>query len=757
MDDKPQHFFLMICSSSTEKECLDKLLFGTVKERAELVKDVKIGDLGLLFNYKTRELIGVFRAVTEYTGVPLDPSAWAPRSYPVQFRVERIGETQRLANGLDILHRVDAKVIASRPVHSTEAPPDGIQIPQEALYPMDGEGVTGEKILLLFRMGLETAAEILSRGRLAAVAAIMGRNMSHNIGSHVLARMSEPVVELRKGEDIKALFKYLQERMDFIAQVSTSMPSWAVDLPWQEIVGYFEGQALLLDNIASFKGLGKSNIQIKYNPDSLCYVSVPNGLVGRHAFFSVMENIIRNSARYGCASGNLVIDISITDHDQDFWRIAIRDSWSRVTADLLDKLNAMLAEPLVESDGRVKSNYWGMKEIKISSAYLRLIGPEKVDKEYEANISGTAPVVGVVERGGGLAFELFLLKPKQALIVCAEMPARGQTGIWRKQGIDFTADLEPLIEQGSVNHKFLAFLWDKGFERGRALPILPDSLQRLPLRIVDINVDDLAEPEQLLETLWCRWLCETNPEYLDRPVIVRGIGSERLRKKLSLAGLEPLSDTDDPWVPGAIVFDHNNLRISELTMLDGSACFHVPFSAGGTFSSLLESDAERLSILKYELRESAAINVAILDSRIWEQGRREIDLPKTRTPLSLADFWARLGVDIIDHAKVIEDFGGFVEGITSNYHFMIVHQGELDETRKHDGDFDAHWSLLRKKVGNIVIDTGRGLPDQAKQQRLRWIQYSLLQNIVVDQARELTSVATAKYNLVQLLFSLRAE
>ena len=66
----------------------------------------------------------------------------------------------------------------------------------------------------------------------SAVSAIMGRNMSHNIGSHVIARyaaVAGNTEEQRKNglergeEDHRTVFlRYLQRRMDFIAEISTS-------------------------------------------------------------------------------------------------------------------------------------------------------------------------------------------------------------------------------------------------------------------------------------------------------------------------------------------------------------------------------------------------------------------------------------------------------------------------------------------------------------------------------------------------------
>lgn len=83
-----------------------------------------------------------------------------------------------------------------------------------------------------------------------AVSAIMGRNMSHNIGSHVLARYSSKAGDdratvVRDRQDHRGdLLSYLQRRMDFIAEVATA------DRP-------FGSQVLSLRNVIERLNYGK--------------------------------------------------------------------------------------------------------------------------------------------------------------------------------------------------------------------------------------------------------------------------------------------------------------------------------------------------------------------------------------------------------------------------------------------------------------------------------------------------------------------
>lgn len=77
--------------------------------------------------------------------------------------------------------------------------------------------------------------------------------------------------------------------------------------------------------------------------------------------------------------------------------------------------------------------------------------------------------------------------------------------------------------------------------------------------------------------------------------------------------------------------------------------------------------------------------------------------------------WARKGVDIWDVDRAINNFKQFVKTFPNEkYQFLIFHQGEIDEIKKRNRDeFEGLWKNLKTKVLCTVIDTGRGVPEQA--------------------------------------------
>lgn len=76
---------IFACTESTEKECLEGMVFGTNKIYAEKVNRVKAGDKLFLLNVDSDKLYGTFQAETD-GGFNLVPDAWKGK-YPYQVKL----------------------------------------------------------------------------------------------------------------------------------------------------------------------------------------------------------------------------------------------------------------------------------------------------------------------------------------------------------------------------------------------------------------------------------------------------------------------------------------------------------------------------------------------------------------------------------------------------------------------------------------------------------------------------------------------
>lgn len=317
----------------------------------------------------------------------------------------------------------------------------------------------------------------------SAKAAIMSRNMSHNLGSHVMfyikqklqsvskivnndvlhniipgsiANIDEIQKKIKDNTDVELPFlvglgrfiNYLQERQDYIATVATNYIPARSTISFKDFIydelkpdlrhkrhhpsgdgtdAGWQPSNLLLDYIAYSEGYSKSDaIEIKFGEfDGLnshdasakddfqalrkFNVAVPGGVIGRQAIFSIVENIIRNAAKHSehRPDGKLVLQLSLIDAEKDFaagrfepekFRCMRKEKGSmesgeslvklyqnhkdafhilRIKLDMPNKeddieaLVGKLGEDYVEEDGSMKETSKGLKEMRISAAWLR--------------------------------------------------------------------------------------------------------------------------------------------------------------------------------------------------------------------------------------------------------------------------------------------------------------------------------------------------------------------------------------------------
>ncbi|MEW6419329.1 MAG: hypothetical protein AB1480_14655 [Nitrospirota bacterium] len=612
-----------------------------------------------------------------------------------------------------------------------------------------------------------------------AVVAIMGRNMSHNIGSHVLANVTQLENDSFNAEKAKKLFKFLQQRMDFIAQVSTTTPTWTFDIKLKEIIDGLNSQIYLKDFIADFRGLKSDDIEIIFEneeTDKEKAIAIPIGGIGCHALFSIIENIIRNAARHGMQNGQNKLKLSITvdDNNWRFYKITVKDNCGNGSK--ASDLNSKLSEFILDDRGQLRAGDWGMKEKKILACYLRLIAQEDVDDKYRlfvnnTEISDEPSVIKTLDVNGDLAYQLFLLKPKKALIVSNREKGDEK---FRKEGFDFVSvtDFEKM-DRKKIIHKFLIIDMDNIIIPSWVCKNILNHINKLPFRIFIIGniTNGLPEnvircssfpemnggPDKFYEELWGEW---TSKFYGNNKLILRIDApiAEELNKFILCIG-EGVKEEERVKNPSnSILLDH--LRGSDKSSLYKSVACHIPF---GTEEPLFSEILQKIPDANYlicELIEMGITKVAIVDDRIWKAQDKSCPLPRGRYTEDLSkklfNLWERKAVDIIDTDNLVLNFKEFVNSFPNKkYHFLIFHQGEIQEIKKRikENEFKEFWNKLKTKVICTLIDTGRGTPEQALEDNLRWLPYSLLQECVLEKAYD----SLAKKRLIDHLMSSRAE
>jgi len=84
---RPENGYVFLCNNRTERECLERKLFGLPKSEWNRVSQIKKGEILFLLNYQTNRLHGVFEAVSDGK-MNLDPCAF-DGSFPAQVQIRR--------------------------------------------------------------------------------------------------------------------------------------------------------------------------------------------------------------------------------------------------------------------------------------------------------------------------------------------------------------------------------------------------------------------------------------------------------------------------------------------------------------------------------------------------------------------------------------------------------------------------------------------------------------------------------------------
>ncbi len=281
----------------------------------------------------------------------------------------------------------------------------------------------------------------------AAVARVMSRNMSHNIGSHVIEKLSRTLNDPGTGEEyapeqMQLFHTYLRTRMGFIADISTGKPHLTITSKlFRDVLTAFiktpdkddpfgkDYQKILLDHISGYPDLSSDAIEVAVENKAHLEkidIALPNGNLGAHAFYIILENIIRNAFKHS-RSNNLKLKLEIEcdtyKRDERYMRIRIKDNLGKKNkVDRTDKLLKDMREHLDESmidpnRKQLREKNWGLLEMKIAAAYLRQEEATQIDK-YKINNSDKKyfpPLLNLhyANDDKDLVYELFLMIPKE--------------------------------------------------------------------------------------------------------------------------------------------------------------------------------------------------------------------------------------------------------------------------------------------------------------------------------------------------------
>jgi hypothetical protein len=680
----------------------------------------------------------------------------------------------------------------------------------------------------------------------AAISQVMARNMSHNIGSHVLAKLgtvqhiqnikdetnkesmnikkdileredngSEPDEKFypRKTAHCVANFNsYLRARMDYLADIATSSPVLENNKGFfREILqGFFDNPVLLnrISGVESFpyeiklfdcRNGGQKEVNKNTQDDII--VSVPNDILGCHAFYVILENIIRNSAKHGKGEGNRPSEIKIeigNCEDNSLYEVLIYDDLGKDEVEcnaLVGNINKKNNEGVLDKEGKLRQGYWGQIEMACSSAYLRKIPIENInDREKISNI-----IEAFRTKDRCLGYRLFLMKPKNYLIV-------GDFSIEEERRKELVTEGILILKPDEFNpgkeiyaHQFLLYdndnIQQKIDENLASLPSrrkkLDNNIEQLvcSLLINGKNKNGKSIAVQIDEIIWPHWGKSFLGQHNVKKVNVAG-GLEqnngeytKLNKPFTFENGKPNGSEFS-----ALLLNHghnwdeykNKFKNNEKGFVD----YAEPFSSQtksvlpnyNSVDDALTWNSDGLNdITKSKISESIIAKIGVIDERVQE-AKEKLDYPAEKgIKIPYRCIYSMTNIVIPDASRVNlnkQNFITFENGEKSvkeeledwftdnipNLDALIIHLGVLEKVLKGEknkngeSEDEKMISYIKEKIKNfnteliLIITSGRGQPHNLPIDE-RFVNLSSVLDCLVENR--------SKYKLNNLVFSAR--
>jgi len=599
----------------------------------------------------------------------------------------------------------------------------------------------------------------------STMARTMAHNFSHVIRRHIstltnslekiLKKLANDVKEVtdkldelveKAAKEIsheeKKLYNYVLRRMVFIADITGKHTLWYASQRLTDALYPFDrnkGVERLRENIAKSEGYNEVFLNTddmeKLKRDGIM-VAIPWGGSGAHALYSILENHVRNLAKYSQPknkSSQLILNIKVKEDDEyprlykvTLWDNASSQAQAEEVEQIIEKMqktNQVLKKGLVDfldDEGNPIREYLGFAEMLISASFLR-----GIDIEHLVDLIDFPPLLEVEPIDGRLGLVFYLLKPKEILVIDkAYADSLKEKEIKELQKIGVAVKDSQWLEQqtAEAGYRFVVI----NDVLSKAEQIVPE----LPLRVVSPGncVPGVAEIKE--------------KEYEEMKTNLKGRNVEKaigLLYRCWLRHLDPTGEYDGGLQPKkssydgtviqkiqlsqskSIVFHHHGYtkkRIGLRFVQQEKPHHYEAYPTGSSMESILDESASSPSNQKLlKLVESALTDIVIIDERLFDEfkGLNEdlkfleakrifVKGDKTRT-----DY--KYDVDL-SHGKFR------IPGIPDKkYQFLLLHKGIIDKLKNElamgKDNRDITKELLSriynsKNFEHVIIHSDRG-------------------------------------------------
>ena len=573
------------------------------------------------------------------------------------------------------------------------------------------------------------------------------RSESHNLGSHVYPRFAAN----NYSEDEINMFiqSYCGYRSNYLGEKTFGAPAMqTTKLLYKDIIQKFEQQKILLDLIPGVSNF-KSVFRLEYNGQPFdCIkdkpVIMPADIFGVMAFYNIIENIIRNTAKHSRnkSGDGTTFTIEISDNKKDvpstYYCVEIDNGVKEDNIDeLVSSMNTKINESILDKKTfKLRDHNLGLVEISTAAAFLRKLDAISIDSfdyrfdndDDNINKEGNLIILKAINKNGALGYRFFILKPQELLFV----------GKWENiqnhdkflyEGIEFVNESvfsETLNHSISYPHQFVIYEDSVSLETKQLLSDDEDYKTLLPIRklqVSSVEAKEIADifnnvnieiVDSLIEYAWTHYYkgCDEvligsnvfrkKTKSNDQIVFLNhGVG-ERLNANLRL------KEDHELWI--------DNLSSYTQSKLPGFA--ELSRRETGEDKNPLQIYLDNINEqIRLELAEAYRNKVLILDERIQEFAEHETEgsSDETSGPIPCSALFASTNIlypktnlapnEFSNESKeAIEQFVN--ENICGS--FLLVHYGVLERIYNDEIIIKNKLKEWSKKAKRVVVTSGRG-------------------------------------------------
>jgi len=640
-----------------------------------------------------------------------------------------------------------------------------------------------------------------------AATAIMGRNMSHNIGSHVLSSVAaEPYSARAKDAQINArrdLFRYLQERMDFLAEVATTQHYMSLPSQLSAIMPEFKHQALLREHITAANNTKNfpAALEVNEEPPTPLSMALPGGRHGSHAFYVLIENIARNSAKHRPNQIDDKVNLKIridelnpkgvncgTDSlpcsliNDALLQIRIWDDAGNGGAaedgkkPLFEYLNDIIQnQSIIDDFGMLRDGNWGIREMVVAAAYLRRVDIEDIESFFEQPDILRALVVNSDGASSTdsthLCYEFFVHRAETVF-------APGLTDAGEAKQL-----LTAGIRVGTTGDKH-----GKAFDQ-KYLLIQNDEPQtpRLPVRRLKLITGKSGENGCVEKDTLCEAVISESPA-ADTWVLVAEAWLEHIRSVHELEDAQlyysieqekngrkdegrcgkSVTILKDDDLRNAVIYDHHCLLKDHDADYVKRALFWEFYDGNSDQEQLFEHPPkDERRALEAEFLTAALARIIVLDERVQDDIEKHPPITEGHTTVAMIDA-VKCRRIYVPPRSLVNLRGSTTRTELCKYlvthkclnkqrqechlDFVVVHLGILERLPSPGpnemGVIDWIRAVVEDLGAELVICSGRGMPPSVKQAHVRFVPLSSVLRWVIHRP--------SKFHLYDLLCASRS-